>query len=152
MDNSSIKTNIAKLRLEHGLTQTQMAAGVGMSRTAYRKIEIGNTHLINDSVERIASMFGKTTEEIMLGYNPVPGDSKMLSDVMAEYNGRYERLKADHETAVANLLDQVAALRECVEAQKETIRTKDEIIALLRRGTVRTASEIETETVPDAEA
>ena len=43
MDNDSIKNNVFKLRLERNMSQREVAEALGISRNAYRGIEMGKT-------------------------------------------------------------------------------------------------------------
>ena len=47
MDNESIKKNIMKLRLEHNLSQGDMADALGVARNTYRSVEKGNTRMVS---------------------------------------------------------------------------------------------------------
>ncbi len=70
MDNNSIKDNIRRIRKSRKLTQEDMAHKLGISLTAYRDLERGNTSVMNGNVMRIASLLDTSTEEIVLGYRP----------------------------------------------------------------------------------
>lgn len=70
MDNkSNLGVNVAKRRIELGLTQEKAAERIGLSRQAYSRIENGKTHLISDRVYDIADAFGCDKNLILLGYD-----------------------------------------------------------------------------------
>ena len=70
MDNkSNLGLNVAKRRIELGLTQEKAAERIGLSRQAYSRIENGKTHLISDRVYDIADAFGCDKNLILLGYD-----------------------------------------------------------------------------------
>jgi transcriptional regulator with XRE-family HTH domain len=121
MDNSSIKDNIRKVRMARNITQEDMADRLGISLTAYKDLEKGRTRIVNANVIRMAELLDYTTEEIVLGYRPVQAPGKLIEDVRAEYGGRIsvmERRISDLEKLVASL--------------EETVRTKDQVISMLR--------------------
>ena len=56
MDNKTVKENIYRIRKEKKITQQQMAERLGMSRNSYRRIESGDTVLVNDHIVQIADL------------------------------------------------------------------------------------------------
>ena len=50
MDNNSIKKNIRHIRKSRKITQEEMAHKLGISLTAYRDLEKGNTAVMNGNV------------------------------------------------------------------------------------------------------
>ena len=81
MDNNSVKENIARIRKASGISQTEMAERLGMSRTAYRNLEKGDTRLISETMEKIAAVLDRTPEELVLGYEPSAKDSRRVADI-----------------------------------------------------------------------
>ena len=93
MDNISIKNNIRKIRKARKLTQEDMAHKLGISLTAYRDIEKGNTSILNSNLLKIASLLDTPTEEIVLGYCPAQAEGRNIREVQAEYSGRINILE-----------------------------------------------------------
>lgn len=122
MDNTSIKYNIRRIRKEHGLTQEEMAHRLGISLTAYRDLEKGNTNIVNCNVIRLAQLLDTSTEELVLGYRPVRIPEENLREMKEEYAGR-----------IAELEKEVEYLRKLVKSQEEIIETKNQIIEMLRK-------------------
>ena len=122
MDNTSIKDNIRRIRKEHGLTQEEMAHRLGISLTAYRDLEKGNTNIVNCYVIRLAHLLDTSTEELVLGYRPVRIPEENLREMKEEYAGR-----------IAELEKEVEYLRKLVKSQEEIIETKNQIIEMLRK-------------------
>lgn len=133
MDNSSVKKNISRIRKASGISQTEMAERLGISRTAYRNIETGDTKLINDNVDRIASLLDTTSEELVLGYTPSAKDSMKVNDIQKENALKQKEMTARFETEIARLNEQINTLKEYIDALQETVRTKDEMISMLKR-------------------
>lgn len=122
MDNSSIKDNIRKVRKARKLTQEELADKLEISLTAYRDLEKGSTCIVNSNVIKLAELLDTTTEELVLGYRPVQAPGKLLEDVRSEYGGRIEAMER-----------RIADLEKLVNYLEETVRTKNEIISLLKK-------------------
>jgi transcriptional regulator with XRE-family HTH domain len=122
MDNSSIKDNIRKVRKARKLTQEELADRLDISLTAYRDLEKGSTNIVNANVIRLAELLGTSTEELFLGYRPVQAPGKLLEDVRSEYGGKIESMER-----------RIADLEKLVMSLEDTIATKNEIIALLKK-------------------
>ena len=122
MDNASIKDNIRKIRKARKLTQEEIALQLGISLTAYRDFEKGNTAILNGNLMKIAALLDTTAEEIVLGYRPSKADGKKLQEMHNEYSDR-----------IAILKKRISDLEKLVESQEETIRSKNEIISMLKK-------------------
>lgn len=122
MDNSFIKTNIRKTRKSRKLTQEEMALGLGMSLSSYRDLEKGETSVLNSNLQKVADLLETTAEELVLGYRPIQMNGPALEDIRKEYGGRIEVLEK-----------RITDLERLVSSHEETIRTKNEIISMLRK-------------------
>ncbi len=122
MDNSTIKDNIRKIRKARKLTQEQMALSMDISLTAYRDLEKGRTSIVNDNLVKIADLLDTSTEELVLGYRPIQAEDRKIEEVQAEYGGQ-----------IVVLRRRVADLEKLVESLEETIKTKNEIISMLKK-------------------
>lgn len=109
MDNNSIKENIERIRIEHHLSQTEMAKELGISRNTYRKLEKGNTKLISDNVFKIANLLKVAPEEVLIGQDFHIYEQSRISEI---------RLKG---------------MESEIEQLKERIKTKDESINILEK-------------------
>ena len=122
MDNTSINENIRKIRKERKMTQEDMAHLLGISVTAYRDLERGNTSIMNAHVLRIAELLETSTEEIVLGYRPVQLPGRKLEEMQAEYSER-----------IASLENEIDYLRKLVKSLEDTIAAKTQIIEMLQK-------------------
>lgn len=122
MDNFTIKANIRKIRKRHRLTQEEMAHRLGISLTAYRDLEKGNTAMMNANVARIASLLETTTEELVLGYVPAQMQENTLEDVQEKYGSR-----------ISTMERRINDLEKLVRSLEETIESKNEIIKMLKK-------------------
>lgn len=122
MDNTTIKDNIRKIRKTRRMTQEEMALRLGISITAYRDLEKGNTSILNSNVYKIADLLDTPAEEIVLGYRPSQMEGTSLREVQQEYSGKIETLNR-------RILD----LEKLVLYLEETIESKNEIISMLKK-------------------
>ena len=138
MDNNSVKENIIRRRKVRRLSQQEVADKIGLSRTAYRNIEKGETRLLSENIVRIADVLGVGTEELVLGYAPDRNSDGSIRDENS-YHRLYEDLKEKldeqtrrHAEEVSRLNSEIATLKGYIATQKDLIDTKDEIISMLR--------------------
>lgn len=122
MDNTSIKENIRKIRKQRKMTQEDMAHLLGISVTAYRDLEKGNTSIMNAHFLKIAELLETSTEELVLGYRPVQMPGKKLEEIQAEYSERIAALETENDY-----------LKKLVKSLEETIATKNQIIEMLQK-------------------
>ena len=122
MDNTTIKDNIRKIRKTRRMTQEEMALRLGISITAYRDLEKGNTSILNSNVYKIADLLDTPAEEIVLGYRPSQMEGTSLQEVQQEYSGKIETLNR-------RILD----LEKLVLYLEETIESKNELISMLKK-------------------
>lgn len=122
MDNTSIKQNIRNVRKSRKFTQEEMADRMGMSLTAYRDLEKGDTSIVNSNLQKVADLLETTSEELVLGYRPLQMEGPGVEDVREEYSEKLEVLaKRIHD------------LEKLVNSLEETISTKNEIISMLKK-------------------
>ena len=65
-NNSSIKQKIYEIRRQKGISQEKMAQLLGISINSFRKLERGETILINDRLWEIAKILEVSLEELTL--------------------------------------------------------------------------------------
>ena len=122
MDNTSIKENIRKIRKQRKMTQEDMAHLLGISVTAYRDLERGNTSIMNAHLLKIAELLETSTEELVLGYRPAQMPGKKLEEMEADFSERIVALETE-----------IDYLRKLVKSLEETIATKNQIIEILQK-------------------
>ena len=122
MDNTSIKDNLRKIRRARKMTQEDMAYKLGISLTAYRDMERGNTSMVNANLIRSAELLDTSTEEIVLGYKPA-----QLS------TGKLEEMKSRYSSRISELEKEVEYLRKLVKSLEETVTTKNQVIEMLQK-------------------
>lgn len=132
MDNNSVKKNIAVLRKRLGLTQQEMAEKLGISRNAYRRIESGETALVNDYLLRIASILDMTADELVLGYTPLENDGT-LNELREKYLREGQEKERIYQEKISTLERTVQSQEQRIALLEDLARTKDEIIAMLKK-------------------
>jgi transcriptional regulator with XRE-family HTH domain len=65
MDNLNIGTKIKKLRELKNLTQEHMASVIGVTQSAYSRLELGETEITYSKLERIAGELGMKPEDVI---------------------------------------------------------------------------------------
>ena len=65
MDNLNIGTKIKKLRELKNLTQEHMASVIGVTQSAYSRLELGETEITYSKLARIAGELGMKPEEVI---------------------------------------------------------------------------------------
>ena len=133
MDNGIVKLNIINRRKELKLTQAEMAERLGISRNAYRSIERGETRLISENIDRIASILDNTAEELVLGYTPSPENSKILNDLKEEFSSITRSKEMEYENKINILSLKISSLEAKITLLEDLVRTKDEIINMLKK-------------------
>jgi transcriptional regulator with XRE-family HTH domain len=122
MNNSTIKDNLRRIRKERRITQEDMAFKLGISLTAYRDLERGNTSMVNANLIRSAQLLETSTEEIVLGYKPAQLSTRKLEEMESQYSGRISELEKE-----------VEYLRKLVKSLEETVTTKNQVIEMLQK-------------------
>ena len=132
MDERSVKENLKRVRKGLKLTQQEMAERVGLSRNAYVSLEGGPTRMLNESLERVAELAEMPVTELVTGY---PAPVALQAELDAVRVGSERRI-AELEALIAAREGEIAALKGHIESMKDTLRTKDEIISLLKKKSV----------------
>ena len=122
MDNASIKNNIRKIRMARKLTQEDMAHKLGISLTAYRDFEKGNTSILNSTLIKVSSCLDTPAEELVLPYRPSQIEGRTLNQMQAEYSERISIMER-----------RITDLEKLVKYLEETVETKKEIISMLKK-------------------
>ena len=129
MDELSVKDNLKRVRKRLNLTQQEMAERVGLSRAAYANLETGPTRIINDAVEKVAELADISLAELVTGYRTTDELEQELDRVQQSSGRRI----ADLEARLLSREAEIATLKELIDTLRDSVRTKDEIISLLKK-------------------
>ena len=95
---------------------------MGISLTAYRDLEKGETSIVNANLLKVAELLDTSSEELVLGYRPIQMEGPGLEDVREEYLERMSVLEK-----------RIIDLEKLIGSLEETITTKNEIITMLKK-------------------
>ncbi|MBQ0093661.1 MAG: helix-turn-helix transcriptional regulator [Bacteroidales bacterium] len=132
MDSSSIKKNILKTRKDLGLTQKEMADKLGISRTAYRNLEKGETKVYSSHISAMARLSGKNEEELVLGYIPRASEEQHLRE-MDNLAERMKTMQEQYEARIQDLLAKLAEKDDLIEFLKSNIRSQQSMLDYLSK-------------------
>lgn len=121
MDDVTIKNNLEKKRNELGLSQTEMARRLEISLNAYRKLEKGQTRILNEHVSKFAEKTGVSVAELVNGFEPIDSVESGLNDVKETYDKKLRMMEDGY-------LKEIAVLKAEIERLKEKIKDKDDLI------------------------
>lgn len=130
VSDASIKNNIRLLRIRLGLSQEQMGAKLGMSRTSYRKLETGETTLVHSSIFKIAEIACVPAEEILSTDLSVPSPTLKLSSP-DDSDDRIRTLREDYERRLSEKDETIARLNGVIADKSDLIETQKSFIGFL---------------------
>ena len=101
-------TNIRQARERAGLSQEELAEGIGVGRTTIVSLETGKTRLFNKNVPKVADRLGITIEELVCG---IPANA-LLQDEFS-WAERERTLIDEYEQRIQTLQAPLSATRRC---------------------------------------
>lgn len=122
LDNRMMGENLRKARTARGMTKTELAKRLEISLPAYRKIESGQTRIINSNYEKCAEILGIPLIELVNGFMPVMDSAGVFEDARAEYLSRIDQLS-----------DKVASLETTLQDKDRIIYTQELLIEHLQK-------------------
>lgn len=122
LDNRMMGENLRKARTARGMTKTELAKRLEISLPAYRKIESGQTRIINSNYEKCAEILGIPLIELINGFMPVMDSAGVFEDARAEYLSRIDQLS-----------DKLASLETTLQDKDRIIYTQELLIEHLQK-------------------
>lgn len=132
MDDLSVKQNLREARLAAGLSQIFVAEQLGINRSSFDKLERGSTRIFNKHFLPLAKMYGRSAEELLLGYLPSKDESESLRE-SRERSQALSKLVSEYEARMDEKTKRIAALEELIKSKDENIRLLTEIKARLEK-------------------
>ena len=132
-DDANIRKLLKEKRLELGLTQAEVAARVGFSKTAYCNLEKGSTEILNKFFAKLPDALGVPMEELLLGFVPVNPADNVVEDVKAQYGQRMRVMQDGFQSEMSRLNEEVRHLKEQIHDKDETISAQKIHIKDLQR-------------------
>jgi len=101
---TSIATNLKEARKKQGLTQSELADLVGVTREAIAAYETGRVRLMDDILISFASALKVTTDEI-LGVSKIKSDTSTLSLRLVKRLQKIENLPPNQQKVLLKNID-----------------------------------------------
>ena len=130
LSDGSVRENIARIRKAAGLSQQEMALRLGMSRTAYRKLEKGKTAILNAKLSVCCEETGVSIEELL--YGPEWTSSPAFMEA-ADAEEKLRTLREDYEARLDGLRAKIRELEGLVEDKNGIISAQKGIIDFFER-------------------
>lgn len=98
-----VKTNNLKIaRKAAGLTQAEVSKAIGISQNGYSYWENGKAKIDNESLTKLAQLFGTTTDYLLAIDKTKPATSESSG-----FRVKYETLNETNQALVDSLIDQL---------------------------------------------
>jgi len=131
MDEKTVKKTLYQLRKESKYSQQKIADLLGISRNAYRSLEAGETRIVNENIDKLAEITGKTPEEILLGYKPIQDVKGEITRVRERFAQQADAERSQHEARVAALEQEISHQQDLINSLKKTITSLEAYIRRL---------------------
>lgn len=137
LDESTLRENLKKARKSFDYTQSELAESIGISVTAYQKLEKGKTRILNKNFSKCAEVLGVSLAELVNGFTPIKDAEARLADVKETYGLKMKVQESSY-------LDEIQAKDKEIERLKETIAEKDGTIFTQKYLIKQLVSKLET--------
>ena len=137
LDESTLRENLKKARKSFDYTQSELAESIGISVTAYQKLEKGKTRILNKNFSKCAEVLGVSLAELVNGFTPIKDAEARLADVKETYGLKMPVQEISY-------LDEIQAKDKEIERLKETIAEKDGTIFTQKYLIKQLVSKLET--------
>lgn len=131
MDEITIRENLKKARISSGLTQSEMAERIGISVTAYQKIESGRTRILNPNFSKCADILGVSLSELVNGFVAVRDAEAVIADVRESYGFKMRVQETGYLNELQSKDREIGRLQEIIKDKQETIATQKLLIEQL---------------------
>ena len=131
MDEITIRENLKKARISSGLTQSEMAERIGISVTAYQKIESGRTRILNPNFSKCADILGVSLSELVNGFIAVRDAEAVIADVRESYGLKMRVQETGYLNELQSKDREIGRLQEIIKDKQETIATQKLLIEQL---------------------
>ena len=103
----NLASNIKAIREEKGLKQIDVATHISVDKSAYSKIEKGNRNVTVEELQKMASLFGMTLDQIVNYEGQLPKEVTVQDKSMAEKVNLISELDDDDKKTVFNIIDKM---------------------------------------------
>lgn len=128
MDEITIRENLKNARISSGLTQSEMADRIGISVTAYQKIESGRTRILNPNFSKCADVLGVSLSELVNGFMPVRDAEAVIEDVRESYGLKIRVQESGYLNELQSKDREIGRLKDVIKDKEDTIATQKLLI------------------------
>ena len=128
MDEITIRENLKRARISSGLTQAEMAERIGISVTAYQKIESGRTRILNTNFSKCAEVLGVSLSELVNGFIPVRDAEAVIEDVRESYGLKMRVQESGYLNELQSKDREIGRLKDVIRDKEDTIATQKLLI------------------------
>ena len=118
-----MKNNLRRIRESMSMSQQEVADKMGISRNSYRKLEAGETKIVNRNVLLFAAELGGSIEECFFDIRP----QERMENELREMEDNNEKLRS----TVEFYEKQIEELKAAIANREEIIKTLNDINARL---------------------
>ena len=103
----NLASNIKAIREEKGLKQIDVATHISVDKSAYSKIEKGNRNVTVEELQKMASLFGMTLDQIVNYEGELPKEITVQDKSMVEKVNLISELDDEDKKTVFNIIDKM---------------------------------------------
>jgi len=103
----SLANNIKTIREEQNLKQIEVATHIGVDKSAYSKIEKGLRALTVDELQRMATLFNMTTDQIINPEGKIPVEVTLEDKTALEQMRLISQLEEEDRKTIFHLIDKM---------------------------------------------
>lgn len=123
MDSDKLHANIRRFRENSGFSQTSMADELGIGRTTYINFETGKTRIFCKTLEKLASYFNVSEEEILYGFQC----EELLNDNAGNSSEEEKRaIIREYEQRLSTVVEKLEAAERVIRTNERAIKTLSE--------------------------
>ena len=128
MDEITIRENLRKSRITSGMTQSEIAERIGISVTAYQKIESGRTRILNSNFSKCAGVLGVSLSELVNGFVPVRDAEAVIADVRESYGLKMRVQESGYLNELQSKDREIKRLQDIIKDKEDTVATQKLLI------------------------
>lgn len=103
----SLSNNIKSIREEKNLKQIEVAAHIGVDKSAYSKIEKGTRALTVDELQKMAHLFNMTADQILNYEGKIPTEVVIEDKTAVEQMRLIQQLEEEDRQTIFKLIDKM---------------------------------------------
>ena len=102
-----LANNIKKIREERGLKQIDVASHIGVDKSAYSKIEKGLRNVAIEELQKMASLFNLTIDQIVNFEGQIPKEVTIQDKTAVEQINLINQLNEEDRKTIFSIIDKM---------------------------------------------